>query len=126
MRYLSFALVVVVAVELAVWECFLVASRPFGHALPVAALVVLVANPVLGVTGARAVGARWGSAVPGLVWLAIALTFASGCGGDDCVVPNSGRALSFLLVGTVAAAAVVGVTGTRSVRNASPEPVERR
>jgi hypothetical protein len=125
-RALSFALVVVVAIELAVWECFLVAARPFGHALPVAAVVVLVANPVLGVTGARAVGARWGSAVPGLVWLGIALTFASGCGGDDCVVPNSGRALSFLLVGTVSAAAVVGVTGSRSARNASPGPVERR
>ena len=126
MRVLSFALVVVVAVELAVWECFLVAARPFGHALPLAAAIVLVANPVLGVTGARAVRARWGSAVPGLLWLGIALTFASGCGANDCVVPNSGRALSFLLAGTVSAAAVVGVTGTRPAPNASPGAPERR
>lgn len=126
MRVLSFALVVIVAIEAAVWECFLVAARPFGHALPVAAAIVLVANPLLGVSGARAARARWGSAVPGLLWLGIALTFASGCGGRDCVVPNSGRALSFLLVGTVSAAAVIGVTGTRRPPNASPEPVERR
>lgn len=126
MRVLSFALVVVVAVELAVWECFLVGSRPFGHALPIAAAVVGVANPALGIIGARAVGARWGSAVPGLLWMGIALTFASGCGGGDCVVPNSGRALSFLLVGTVSAAAVVGATGTRPPRRASPAQLERR
>ncbi len=126
MRLLSFALVVVVAIELAVWECFLVASRPFGESLPLAAVIVLVANPVLGISGARAVGARWGAVVPGLLWLGIALTFASGCTGGDCVVPNSGRALSFLLVGTVSAAAVVGVTGTRSPRNASPDRFERR
>ena len=126
MRVLSFTLVVVVAVELALWESFLVAARPFGQPLPLAAGIVLVANPVLGVTGARAVRARWGSAVPGLVWLSVALTFASGCGGGDCVVPNSGRALSFLLVGTVSAAVVVGVTGSRSAPKASPEPAVRR
>lgn len=126
MRLGTFALVVVVAVEMAVWECFLVAARPFGQPLPLAAAVVLVANPLLGVVGGRAAGARWGSAVPGLLWLGIALTFASGCGGGDCVVPNSGRALSFLLAGTVSAAAVVGIPGTRSVPNASPESVARR
>jgi hypothetical protein len=125
-RYLSFGLVVVLAIELAVWECFLVAARPFGHALPVAAVVAAIANPLLGIGGARSARARWGSVVPGLVWLGIALTFATGCSGSDCVVPNSGRALSFLLVGTVAAAGVVGVTGTRSPRNTSPDAAGRR
>lgn len=126
MRWVRFAVVVLVTIEVAVWECFLVAARPFGHALPLAAAVVAVANPLLGISGARSVRARWGSAVPGLLWLGIALTFASGCAGRDCVVPNTGRALSFLLVGTVAAAAVVGVTGSRSPRKASPDALERR
>jgi hypothetical protein len=107
----AYALVLVLAVELALWGAFLVAARPLGTAFPVAAVVAAVGNVGLGVAGARVLGRRAGAAVPGLIWFAIALTLGSRKTEGDVVVTGGLRGLAFLTVGTVAAAAVVGLSG---------------
>lgn len=107
----SYALVVVLTVELAVWGAFLSGARPFGEPLPVAALVAAVGNVSLGIAGARVLRRRLGAVVPGVIWLVIALALATKR-GDELVVLGNFRGTAFLLVGTVAAAAVVGATGT--------------
>ncbi len=113
MRVLRFGLVVVLACELAVWEAFLVGARPWGVAVPVSAFLAVVGNVSLGVAGARALGSRAGAVVPGVLWLAIVLGLASSRPEGDVVVPDTLRGLSFLLLGTLAAAGTVGVTGGR-------------
>jgi hypothetical protein len=112
-RFVRYALVLVVALELAVGECFLVAARPFGHPWPLAAVAAVAGNVVLGLAGARVLGRAAGAGGPGLVWLAVALTLGSGPAEGDRVVPNSGRGLAFLVAGAAAAAAVVAVTTAR-------------
>ena len=125
----SYALVLVLTVELAVWEAFLVGARVFGQPLPVSALLAGVANIGLGVAGARVLRRRVGAVLPGVIWLGIALTLGTKRAEGDLVVTGSFRGLAFLLVGTVAAAAVVGVTGARArsqAVRATPEvPVGR-
>jgi hypothetical protein len=46
-----------------------------------------------------------------VIWLGIALTAGSRKTEGDVIVSGGFRGLAFLLVGTLAAAAVVGVTG---------------
>lgn len=118
----AYALVLVLAVELAVWECFLVGARPFGKPLPVAALLAVVANLVLGAAGARVVRRRVGAAAPGVIWLALALTLGTNGPGGDRVVLQDGRGLAFLLLGTVSAAMVAGAAGVPKAVRATPEP----
>lgn len=113
MRVLRFGLVVVLACQLAVWEAFLVGARPWGLPLPVSALLAVVGNVVLGVVGARTLGNRIGAVVPAALWLIIVLGLASSRAEGDVVIPDSVRGLAFLLLGTLAAAAPVGITGNR-------------
>lgn len=117
----SYGVVLVLAVELAVWECFLVGARPFGTAFPIAALLAVVGNVTLGLAGARVLGSRTGAVLPGMLWLAIALLFGSGRSEGDTVVPETARGLAFLLLGTLAAAGVAGATGSRHGLGATPE-----
>ena len=129
MRFVRYALVLLLAVEAAVGECFLVAARPLGHPWPVAALAAVVGNVGLGVAGARALGNPVGSAAPGLIWLVVALAFGSGAPGGDRVVPDSGRGIAFLVAGAAAAAAVVAVTragGPTPKNGTTPEGHLRR
>jgi hypothetical protein len=109
-RFVLYALVLLLALEVAIGECFLVAARPLGHPWPVAALAAVVGNVLLGVAGARALGRAGGSAGPGLIWLGVVLTLGSGPVGGDRVVPNSGRGVAFRVAGAAAAAAVVALT----------------
>lgn len=120
MRWVRFGLVVVLAVELAVWEAFLVAARPLGWPLPVAALLAVVGNVGLGTAGARALRSRWGAVVPGILWLAIALTLGSGRTEGDRIVPDTLRGLAFLLLGTLAAAGVAGSAGAKPTPRTTP------
>ncbi|MGZ6825344.1 MAG: DUF6113 family protein [Mycobacteriales bacterium] len=106
----AYALVLVLAVELALWGAFLVGARPLGHALPVAALVALVGNLVVGRAGARVRGRRAGAVVPGGLGLAVALVLGSKRPEGDVVVTSTFRGLAFLFVGTLAAAAAAGAT----------------
>lgn len=119
-RAASYALVLVLSVELAVWGSFLVASRPFGYAFPVAALVALVGNLAVGVAGARVLGRPLGAVVPGLIWLGIALSFGSGTSEGDRVVTTSFRGFAFLVAGTLAATVPIG-----AIRATSRRPDDR-
>jgi hypothetical protein len=118
----AYALVIVLAVEVAVWGAALVAARPFGQPLPVAALVAGVGNVSLGIAGARVLRRRLGAVIPGIIWLVIALGLGMQTTEGDLIVPGTFRGLCFLLVGTVAAAGVVGLTGNRT----TPEPPDGR
>lgn len=126
MRWVRFGLVVVLAIELAVWEAFLVPARPFGWPLPVAAALAVVGNLALGTAGARSLGSRWGAAIPGIVWLVVALTFGSGRSEGDRIVPDTVRGLAFLLLGTLAAAGVAGAAGAKPAPRATPDGPARR
>jgi hypothetical protein len=122
----AYALVVILSIELALWECFLVEARPFGTALPLAAALAVVANPVLSVAGTRVLRRRLGGVVPGVIWLVIALTLGSNGKGGDRVVTGDGRGLAFLLLGTVSAAVVAGATGSRRPVGATPGAPDSR
>jgi hypothetical protein len=83
----------------------------------------------LGLAGARVLGRRLGAVVPGVIWLGIALTLGSRKTEGDVIVSGGFRGLAFLLVGTIAAAATVGVTGaaprSRAVGPTPEAPVGR-
>jgi hypothetical protein len=117
--------VLLLALDLAVWECFLVAARPFGHAWPVAAVSAAVGNLAVGLAGGSVLQRQLGSALPGLVWIGVALTFASGSFGEDRVVPGNGRGLAFLFAGGIAAAVAAGLADARH-KGATPEAGSRR
>ena len=125
MRSLRFLLLLVVGLELAVWEAFLVAARPFGVALPLAAVLALVGNVAVGLVGARVLGRPLGAAVPGLLWLVTALALGSRGPGGDTVVPGGWRGVAFLVAGAAGAVGVVGVTSAAK-NGATPEVELRR
>ena len=125
-RVLAFALVVVLAVELALWEGFFVVTRPFGLGIPVAALVAVVGNVALGRAGARVLGGPLGAVVPGVLWLAIAFTLSTRTSAGSVVVTNSFRGLAFLVAGTAAAASMVGLSGAARVARTTPLDETRR
>jgi hypothetical protein len=120
---IRYGLVLVVALELACWESFLTASRPFGRPVPVAAVLAAVGNLAVGAAGGRVLGRPLGAALPGLLWLAVALLLGTGTAAGDVIVPESGRGVAFLLVGAAAAAAAVALAAGRP-RTASPERLE--
>ncbi len=126
MRVLRFGLVVVLTCQLAVWEAFLVGARPFGVPLPVSAALAVVGNLVLGVAGARTLGSRTGAVVPAALWVLIVLALASSRSEGDVVVPDSFRGLAFLLLGTLAAAAPLGLNLDRRRPTATPGAVDGR
>lgn len=129
-RVAAYLLVLLVGAELAVWEAFLVAGRPLGTALPLAAAVAVVGNLAVGLAGARVLGRPLGAVVPGVVWLGIALTLGSRTAEGDVVVPASFRGTAFLLAGTAAAALPVGLAagrrGSRRGNGATPLGETRR
>lgn len=108
-----YALVLVLALELACWEAFLTGARPFGHPVPVAAGLAAVGNLALGGAGARVLGRPLGAALPGLLWLAVALALGTGTAAGDVIVPDNGRGVAFLLVGAAAAATAVALAAGR-------------
>jgi len=133
-RLASYALVLLVGIELALWEAFLVAARPFGTALPLAAAVAVAGNLLLGLAGGRLLRRPLGAALPGVLWLAVALALGTKTAEGDVVVAGTGRGTAFLLAGTAAAAIPVGLTSGRARRaphglsqpGATPEPGTRR
>ena len=104
---LSYALVLVLALLLAVWGAFLVPLRWGTVLLPVAVLVAVVGNFLLGRAGGRLLG-RPGALGPGLIWLGIALTAGSRRAEGDLIVPGTLPGLAFLLLGAVSAAVAYG------------------
>ncbi|MCU1603212.1 MAG: hypothetical protein JWO22_3921 [Frankiales bacterium] len=108
----AYVLVLVLTVELALAEAVLTATRPFGHPLPVAALVAAVANPLLTWAGGRITGRTAGAVVPGVLWLALVMVLGSKRPEGDLIVLGNGRGFGLIAVGALAAVigAVVGTT----------------
>ena len=125
MRWVRYAVVLVVALELAIGESFLVAARPLGLALPVSAVLAVVGNVAIGLIGARVLGRPAGAAIPGVLWLAVALVLGTKRSEGDLVVTSSWRGISFLVAGAAAAAGVVVVVSARK-NGATPEAQLRR
>lgn len=108
----AYGLVVVLAVLLAVWGCFLVPLRVGGVPVPLACVVALAGNALLGRAGAGLFG-RAGAAGPGIVWLAVVLVLSSPRTEGDLVVPSTSVGLAFLVVGTLTSAVAFGLAGGR-------------
>lgn len=122
--YAPYALVLVLAVLLALWGAFLVPLRFGATPLPVSWFIALGGNLALGVAGGRLLG-RPGALVPGLLWLAIALTLGTKRGEGDLVVPGTTMGLVFLLVGAVAAAVAYGVASPGARTGRTPQGGDR-
>ena len=125
MRSLRYTLVLVLALELAVWESFLVAARPFGEPLPLSALLAALGNLALGALGARVLGTPAGAAAPGLVWLLPAVLLSVTGPGGDVVVTGGWRGIAFLVAGAAAAVVAGGMRRARE-NGATPEVEMRR
>lgn len=135
----SYALVLVLAVQNAVLSAFLLPLRVGGVLVPVSLLLAGGGTALIGVVGARVVRARWGAAVPGLLWVVLALIAGSRRAEGDLVVAGgegSGLAtlgLVFLAVGAIGSAAGYALSAPRPVpaaagrrESASPRAAARR
>lgn len=118
-RFLAYGLVLVLAIEVALWGAFLVPLRGFGVALPLAPVLAVVGNIALGTAGARVLRAPSGAALPGLIWFGIAVTLGSRTAEGDQVVPGTGTGVAFLVAGSIAAIAVIGLVGGRATPGAA-------
>lgn len=114
----TYLLVLVLSVELAVWGAFTVLLRVGGQPVPLGIPVAVVGNVVLGTWGGRVLGRRVGALGPGLVWLVLALQFASTRPEGDLVVVSGLRGFAFLIAGAVAALTVA----LRSPARRDPAP----
>ena len=108
----AYGLVLVLTVLLALWGAFLIPFRVGGTLVPVSWAVAVVGNLALGVAGGRLAG-QAGALVPGLVWVALALTFGSGRAEGDRVIPGTVTGVVFLLAGTLASAVAYGAVVVR-------------
>lgn len=124
-RVAAYVLVLVLAVELAVWECFLVPFRVLGVPLPLAAVIAAVGNLALGRAGAWVAGVRAGAIAPGACWLVVAVAFSTSGPLGDTVVPGNARGVLFLVAGAGAAAIAAG-GGKRGPSGATPAGLSRR
>ena len=124
-RVLAYALVLVLAVELAVWECYLVPFRVLGVPLPLAAVLAAVGNLALGRAGAWIAGRRAGALAPVACWLVVAVAFSTTGPLGDVVVPGNARGVLFLVAGA-GAAAVAASGGKRRPSGATPAGLFRR
>lgn len=115
---LSFGLVLLIALLLAVWGAFLVPLRLGGVPVPACLVVAAVGNVALGVAGGRLLGTA-GAVAPGVVWVVVALMLGSKRGEGDLVVPGTGMGTAFLAVGALAAAVGYGVSSARSRRGSA-------
>lgn len=108
-RVSAYTMVLVLTVLFAVWGAFLVPLRLGGVPVPLCVVIAVVGNAGLGLAGTRITGSRLGGAGPGLVWLLIALTFGTQTASGDTVIQASVMGYAFLLLGIIAAVAVLGV-----------------
>lgn len=111
---LAYGLVLVLALEAAVWECFLITAPPPG----LAAGLALVGNAVLGTVGGRI---RPGGAVgPIVIWLVVAVGLSLGGPLGDVIVPGNTRGLLFLVAGVLGAALALGQRAIKGPVSATP------
>ena len=112
---LTVGLVLVLIVLATVWGAFLVPLRFGGTLVPVALVIVVVANSALGVAAGRLLG-RWGSAAAGLLWLVLAFRLSTPRPEGDLVISNSWVGVGYLLLGVVSAAVAFGLTPLKRLR----------
>ena len=100
---------------LAIIGAFLSPSAPhvLGVPVPVGILIAFVGNLLVGFGGARGTGTRLAPVVSAIVWVLIALLLGSSRPEGDLVVTGTWKGVSFLLLGTAAAAAAIGFTPLR-------------
>mgnify|MGYP001611980180 CR=1 FL=1 len=118
----AYALVLLLALELAVWECFLITARPFGYPVPVAPALALAANVLLARAAARAAGTARGAVGPAVVWLGVVMVFALPGPLGDVVVPGNARGVVFLVIGMLSAVGAVSLSGTKRASRTTPAP----
>ena len=106
-RGASYALVLVLTVQLAVWGAFLVPLRVGGTAVPLGLLLALAPVPLCR-AGGRLLGSRLGAAGPLVVWSVVAIGLATQRREGDLVVSGSLLGLAFLALGLLGGAVVVG------------------
>ncbi len=114
-RGASYALVLVLTAQLAVWGAFLVPLRVADVPVPVGLLLALATAPLC-VAGGRLLGGRLGAAVPMVLWTVIALALSTRRREGDLVVTGGALGLAYLALGLLAAAVVVGAWRPARVR----------
>lgn len=119
-RGLGYALVLLLALELAVWECFLVPLRVYGVPVPLAAAAAVTGNVLLGRAGARMAGVPLGALGPSACWVLVAVVFSLGGPLGDAIVPGNLRGSVFLVAGLVSAVTVLGRGTSRGPTGATP------
>ena len=112
---LTAGLVIVLIVLATVWGAFLIPLRVGGMLLPIALVIVVVANSALGLAAGRLLG-RWGSAAAGLLWLVLAFRLSTPRPEGDLIISNSWVGVGYLLLGVVSAAVAFGLTPLKRLR----------
>jgi len=108
LRALSYVLLLVLTLLIAIWGAFLVPLRLGSVAVPLGLLLALAVVP-LGLAGGRLLGHRLGVAGPVVVWLMVAALLSSQRREGDLVITNSALGVGFLLLGLLGAAFTVGI-----------------
>jgi len=106
-RGASFALVLLLTVQLAVWGAFLVPLRVGGVPVPLGLPLALATVPLCRAGGA-VLGRRAGAVVPMVLWVAVALVLSAQRREGDLIVTGSALGLAFLTLGLLGAAFAVG------------------
>ncbi|HEX6754777.1 MAG TPA: DUF6113 family protein [Mycobacteriales bacterium] len=114
------ALVAVLALGLALVECFLVPLRVGTVPMPVCVPLALAGNVVLPRLSARLSGVPLTAVVPPVLWLGVVLVLSAQRPEGDLVVPGTATALVFLFAGSVAGAYGAASSITRATRPSRP------
>lgn len=104
----AYVVLLLLGAALGVVGAFLTPAGPRvgGVLLPLGLVVAVVGNLTAGVLGLRAIGSRLGAAAPAIGWLTVVLPMGSTTSAGDLVLTGSLRSIAFLLLGSLAGAAV--------------------
>lgn len=117
----AYVLVLVLAVELAVWGAFLVPLRVGGVVAPVCWLVAVVGNAALGRVGGQ-LGGRLGAGVPGLLWVGVVTLLTTRRTEGDVIVSAGVVGLVFLVAGALTSAVVCRLAPPRNASEVHSSP----
>jgi len=104
----AYVVLLLLGAVLGVFGAFLSPAGPRigGVLLPVGLVVAVVGNLAAGVLGLHSIGTRLGAAAPAIGWLTVVLPMGSTTPAGDLVLTGSLRSIAFLLLGSLAGAAV--------------------
>lgn len=123
-RAATFALVLVLTVQLCVWGAFLVPLRAGGTPVPLGLLLALATVPLCR-AGAAALGRRAGAGAVMAVWAVVAVLLASQRREGDLVITGGGLGVAYLLLGLLGAAVTVGTWSPRADEPDAPRAPAR-